>query len=650
MQYSHILPDSIENRVISTEAPEWELDKSLQDLLIHDYDYSKTSFSSSPPIVANDTVSNVRKPSDTKQVNGAGGQVNHSRAEDSDYATSDLSESSDVGDDDNSCIFSFSKVPMQKDVASIKEEERLDPKISTLNNIDAIANLKLTNMVESSQAVNLTSSKQSSINQQSSVSTDYDDLRSISEESFHLSQGEIPLTFPMNSSLTDTEADAVVAVDALFPGKQRGTHNTVNKARSVSNAKAPTSALRALLEHKENSSQNGPLAENFATFSGHAESNALRLNIYFPSSESPSKPLFVELRKNVLVSEAIGYILLQYVNQQLVPPIEDEAQNPNYWNLRIVEDDGELDEDFPALDRVGPLSKFGFDAFALVKATPAQIKENQAAYPFKSKHPTSIPEANNKTHIRHTSSTSSQSQKQAQDVKDTLNTSHVVQVRLPPYGDNARFCNIEISKTTRLAMVLNQVCWMKQLERFKYTLRVAGSDTVLPLDKTFSSLDGNPTLELVKKKVRDKKGSTQQLPTSSPQNSVYGSIKKDAQSSTYNATDIMSSNTYQEFLVWKRQPVSFMGRHERLLAIDGEYVHIMPSESKNIFETPKTSSIHAGSIILCKQSKKSPCNFKMIVSKNRETKRYDFEVLSALEAAIIVSRIRALMNTVKKIN
>lgn len=70
--------------------------------------------------------------------------------------------------------------------------------------------------------------------------------------------------------------------------------------------------------------------------------------------------------------------------------------------------------------------------------------------------------------------------------------------------------------------------------------------------------------------------------------------------------------------------MSFMSRHERILAIDGEYVHIMPSDQKTIFESPKTTSIHISAIIGCKVYKKAPTSFKIAVMKPqpREPKRY----------------------------
>jgi SAPK-interacting protein 1 (Sin1), Pleckstrin-homology len=65
-------------------------------------------------------------------------------------------------------------------------------------------------------------------------------------------------------------------------------------------------------------------------------------------------------------------------------------------------------------------------------------------------------------------------------------------------------------------------------------------------------------------------------------------------------------------MVWRRQPI--FGRHERVLAIDGDYIHVMPSDQKTMYEpaNPKTSSIFIGAILSAKQYRKIPQNFKVL--------------------------------------
>ncbi|EPY50326.1 stress activated MAP kinase interacting protein Sin1 [Schizosaccharomyces cryophilus OY26] len=640
MQYFRTANSSVDEKVVAADIPKIQELKKYQDLLGTSYSFTQLPLES-PPILASEFTASLEKASGNGKNaprNLKNGSQSNSNFEDSDYAVTDFSEFSDMVDDENSCMFSFTKVPMRTNARSGNEVY--------LNHAQKGTRKDLESRLPNGKAFKSNMNNHSrSISRFSSLSSEYERvLNSSSDDSLQISDGEIGIYPYQNSPKNDEE----VGEFRSFEKSQEQVEDGISK-RVPTVVKQPESALRKLFENENSTSQQNPLADSFAGFSGHAEPNPLKLKIYCPFSENASQPMYVELRNTILVSEAIGYILFRYISQNMMPVIEDEAQNPNYWNLRIVEDDGELDDDFPALDRTGPLAKFTFDAFALVKATNAQIKENQAAFPFvtKKKKITSVSDDDH-FHTHHTSSTSNNSNKVGESDKDIFNSMHIVKIRLYPYGESSRFCNVEVSKNTRFAMVLNQVCWMKQLERLKYTLRIADSDVTLPLDKTFQSIDGFPTLELVKKKMRDKKGPSLPVSTPSPEDSTYNSTKKDYFPPAYNAADIMSSNTYQEFIVWKRQPVSFMGRHERLLAIDGEYIHIMPSESRNIFETPKTTSIHVGSIVICKQSKKSPCNFKLIISRNRETKRYDFEVLSSLEAAVIVSRIRTLMSAVAK--
>jgi len=101
-------------------------------------------------------------------------------------------------------------------------------------------------------------------------------------------------------------------------------------------------------------------------------------------------------------------------------------------------------------------------------------------------------------------------------------------------------------------------------------------------------------------------------------------------------------------MVWRRQPI--FGRHERVLAIDGDYIHIMPSDQKTMYEpgNPKTSSIFIGAIVSAKQYRKIPQNFKIMVLKARETKRYEFEAVNSAQAFEIVHKIRTLMNAYNK--
>lgn len=60
--------------------------------------------------------------------------------------------------------------------------------------------------------------------------------------------------------------------------------------------------------------------------------------------------------------QVIGYIMYRYTELGYEPKLEPSVDD---YCLRMVEDDGEADMDFPALERKQPISKFGFEQLAL---------------------------------------------------------------------------------------------------------------------------------------------------------------------------------------------------------------------------------------------------------------------------------------------
>jgi hypothetical protein len=140
--------------------------------------------------------------------------------------------------------------------------------------------------------------------------------------------------------------------------------------------------------------------------------------------------------------------------------------------------------------------------------------------------------------------------------------------------------------------------------------------------------------------------------------------------------DVQASAGYKKYTVWRRnQPTSFFSSHERILAIDGEWIHVMPSEAggATVFGgSGKTSSIHFSTVIGCKVKSTHPKQFKvsscllaiattsivlyeakltssqiLVLKSERESKKYDFEALSRSEATEIVEEIMKGMDLYK---
>lgn len=130
-------------------------------------------------------------------------------------------------------------------------------------------------------------------------------------------------------------------------------------------------------------------------------------------------------------------------------------------------------------------------------------------------------------------------------------------------------------------------------------------------------------------------------------NNSRGSLRTPEDSMLPNAV----TADYRKYTVWRRLPMSFINRHERSFAIDGEYVYILPKDGKIWYDTNfKTRTFHVSQIVSCKVSKRIPSNFKIVVLKSNGPKRYDFEALNPFEAAEIINRLHKLMEAYKVYN
>jgi hypothetical protein len=105
----------------------------------------------------------------------------------------------------------------------------------------------------------------------------------------------------------------------------------------------------------------------------------------------------------------------------------------------------------------------------------------------------------------------------------------------------------------------------------------------------------------------------------------------------------------QSYVVQRKMPMP-LGRHERVLSLDNDYIHIMPSDTKLASGTVRTASYHISQVAACKTSKRAPSSFKLVVwrNKDRDVKRYDFEAANGRMATEIVQTVQALMHAYKE--
>ncbi|KAI1020411.1 hypothetical protein LB503_006520 [Fusarium chuoi] len=150
----------------------------------------------------------------------------------------------------------------------------------------------------------------------------------------------------------------------------------------------PKSLLSAALKAKDKKSSI-PF-QKFAHFSGQGTQGSIAVRIYAPFSKTPSKPFQVLIRPRVHDGQGAERVKLE-------PPLPKGKLNINWWTLRMVEEGGEVDDDFPPFERTKPLTSFttvnnaaargggrmrsnstAYDDFALAAASEEEYLENNS--------------------------------------------------------------------------------------------------------------------------------------------------------------------------------------------------------------------------------------------------------------------------------
>lgn len=369
-----------------------------------------------------------------------------------------------------------------------------------------------------------------------------------------------------------------------------------------------TSALSTLIG---STSSDDPMAQ-FARAAGTADIG-LKLRVW-----CRGEPLQLCVRKDASVHQVIGYVL----------HLRKKTESPNAFNMRLVEDDGEVDDDFPALERLRPIGSYSVDEVALVDASPAERAKNEGQTPFQQ-----APAARDRTDV-------------------------VTRVYMFPFDQilSKVYWTDTLSPSVPVETVLSRVCEAKNLDQDGYVLRLASSRAVPALGATLASLhpralsqpDVNRNelvlmLELVPNRAMQDE--TTRSPTkprvvdSGHSVTSEGSLTPGVPSMP---TILFQKLGYYKYRVWRRQQVAFLGRQERELAIDGEYVYIMPPSDRSLLEQPKTTTFHIRQVIKCKQSSKVATYLKIFVMKQTGPKRYDIDCVNASDCLEIVERINRL--------
>lgn len=226
---------------------------------------------------------------------------------------------------------------------------------------------------------------------------------------------------------------------------------------------------------------------------------------------------------------------------------------------------------------------------------------------------------------------------------------------------------IEVTTDTYIAEVFDQVCKRLNLDKGLFVLKVSNSNTIVPHDRTVEALGDRSDLDLHRRRfIGDGSFGISGSPGSSSPNAPlmieplgtpkkgkkiigFGSIPPALAQRQDNILLGTSAGNLRRYHVVRKQPTSFSRSSNRVITLDSECMHIMPSEGpKAMWETQgKTTTVPFTSVVGCKVVRKHPKMFRVTVFKERESKRYDFEAGTEGEASEIVEEIRRGMESSK---
>ena len=437
----------------------------------------------------------------------------------------------------------------------------------------------------------------------------------------------------------------------------------------------PRSLLSAALKAKK--TKPALPFDSFASLSGQGDPNPIMLRIYAPFSKRPKVPFEVVIRRTVhqgeggdrpaTVADLIGLSLWRYNDEKLEPPLPDDKLNINWWALRMVEEDGEVDDDFPPLERKKGLVSFTtannragrsrsnskvYDIFALAQASPDEFEENQRVTPQvereaeaeeddKDLTPRSTP--------RPDEALGAPSQPRENPLLNTAYRANTIMfadvpqstqpTNVPSRGEKrllrihihssdiapGQMITLDVSTETWLAEVLDIACRKRQLDKANHVLKLPHSGTVVLLDRTVASLGNVTDLDLYRRRFATDGPliMTGSLSSSSPRPLLFGDnaswtkAKKSKLMGTHPlAKEVLKQeelgvgSNYKKYTVFRKQPMRLLS--EKLFAIDGEYIHIMPASGGKLADADgKSTTVHFSNVVGCKVSRKHLSHFKV---------------------------------------
>ncbi|KAK4539879.1 hypothetical protein LTR36_010273 [Oleoguttula mirabilis] len=259
-----------------------------------------------------------------------------------------------------------------------------------------------------------------------------------------------------------------------------------------------------------------------------------------------------------------------------------------------------------------------------------------------------------------------------------------------PQSFQTKRITIPTTADTYIAELFDTACARLGLDKALYVFKVRGTQTVAPSDRTVEALGSNLHLDIVRRRfgavgdfglgLSGSPGSSspnaplELVPNTPPtakeakRRKGFGGVtgvlhpltvqQRNEWSSTSSAFDLNAGvaagvgggagqmdQVGRRYNVLRKLPLSFSASHPRTLVITPEYMQILPGppidDPTGVPPTQgKVTNVPMSSIVGVKVSRKHAKMMRVLVYREKETKRYDFECGSRQEAESIVGDIR----------
>ncbi|KAG0276303.1 hypothetical protein BGZ95_007724 [Linnemannia exigua] len=418
---------------------------------------------------------------------------------------------------------------------------------------------------------------------------------------------------------------------------------------------SPVSLLTSLIIQQK-SKEDNPFAEEFLRIAGMGETTPVKLKIYLPSSDKPKDPMQVVVKREASVEDHDKFLTdIVSIHHLLIVNIAVER------TLKI--------------GRFSMNQRFAMNQFALCEATPAQVQINENLYAKSGRvvvRPKRQQALSSSTGLGHpdppgaesgvsgdgsasaagdgsltdasganggltatgqggrpsmTGTLSSTGHVAVPPRADPLiaSTQHYVRVHLHTGHEVKHTTTVEILPKMLVSGIINYICLKTKKDPSEWSLVLADSPHhVLPLNDAAEDISNTTELALVPK-------ASEPVATAKPPKIGRPGI---ADIPGSGVSYLTSTEVYREYTLNRKRRGGYVGHHEQILTIDGDYIRIMPTSSRNLlFDSGKTASYLKSMINDCKQSKKALSHFKLtFIRGDREKKTYEFEAKSPQQA------------------